>query len=279
MQRMVANGYKPAYKLKLDWALVGANQIEGRATVLTEPNTSERRELLTQVKMAGQRFHITNGGGPLNSTDALVAFTQKMVAKKALALTKKKAGLQNFQETVDEVKSLLDKKLEDCWRDWTVKELKLFICWKQGHTPQDPYKDQYKNLAKRRLQQLYTEKYKDAPNPIDSIWTDEMENEFTKLENREDDELYVDVGIKRAMDRDDEELETRLKTKCPNRRAKLTSITKGFCSLPLQGRQDVFSELMLLVNDVDNEEIMQGAIGDVFDSDGDGSDAESDDKH
>ena len=179
-------------------------------------------------------------------------------------MTKRKDALVGFQRTTGKVTELLAKKSLENWRTWTVAELKLVVGWKQGHSPKEPYNESYKMLKKPALQQLYQEKYEAAPDPVDSMWTDDMEAELKRLESGEIQDIYIDYGLEQAMERDDEEIATRLGNKAPSRRMKI--LTTSFHSLAKQKRRDLLNELELLV-DVDEEESIGDVDSGVFDDD------------
>jgi hypothetical protein len=256
---LIEKGYKTANKLKLSLRKVDANKVNGRAHVLTEPNTRERRDLLAKVSTAGQFFHVTNGGGPMNSNDALIAWGRKDTAKRVAALLKKKEALCAFQSTVRAVTALFERKPEAKWKLWTIPELKLVIGWKQGLTPKEPYNHPFKTSNKTQLQKLYSEEYCTAPDPVDATWTDEMENELDCLQKGEFEEVTLEEGLQRALDRDDEELLTRLKVKVASRRSNI--ITQAFCSLPKNKRQSLYNDLAMMVNTDDDELSMAGSLG------------------
>lgn len=58
--------------------------------MLIKPNTQERQELLAKVGTTGQFFHVANGGGPMNSADALLAWARKDMHVKAIAMARKR---------------------------------------------------------------------------------------------------------------------------------------------------------------------------------------------
>ena len=259
---LLDKGYKLAHKLKLSLRKVEACQVDGRERVLTEPNTRERQELLAKVSTAGQFFHVTNGGGPMNSNDALLAWARKDMSAKATALAKKKDLLQGFRETTLKVASLFENKPEEQWKSWTVPEMKLVIGWKQGHSPKEPCDHVYRNMKKGVLSKLYEESYQHAPVPIHSVWTDENELELAKLKSGDVEDVSTECGFQRSLDLDDEELITRLKVKGARRRMKVIAI--AFRSLTRQKRRDLLDEMSLLVDVEDSDSIGEVSSG-IFD--------------
>ena len=238
----------------------------GRVRTMTEPNTSERQELLAKVSTAGQFFQVTNGGGPMNSNNALIAYAMRDMEAKAAKMVKQKQALAGFGKTMEEVSTLLGKKPLSSWRTWTVTELKLFICWKQGHDPKAPFDDQYKGLKKPQLQALFESKYQSAPDPVDSIWSEEDETKLKKLQNGEVDDFFVECGLQRAMDRDDEEITIRLKVKPASRRTKI--IRSIFQLLERTKRQHLLDELALMI-DADEDGSSIGVDSGIFADDTD----------
>ena len=202
----------------------------------------------------------------MNSNDALIAYTQKDMLKRASEMSKKKAALQGFRETNQQVVKLLATKPQSEWRSWTVAELKLVIAWKQGHSPQEPFKDNFRTLKKPALQRLFLDKYESAPDPIDSVWTEENEEELKRLQSGEIEDISLECGIERGMDRDDDELTVRLKNKAPSRLIKI--LTCSFRSLVMNKRRALLDELALMV-DVDEEESIADVNSGIFDDSSD----------
>jgi hypothetical protein len=85
---LIAEGYLLASKLKIAVKRVTAAQTRGRNQALTLPNTRERQDLLRDVATAGDFFRVTNGGGPMNSNDAIIAWAQKEMDDKAKQMEK-----------------------------------------------------------------------------------------------------------------------------------------------------------------------------------------------
>jgi hypothetical protein len=73
---LFSRGYFLAGKLKGSDKRVEQGRVAGRERVLTEPNTRERQDLLMEVSTAGGFFAVTNGGGPMNSNDAIIAYAR-----------------------------------------------------------------------------------------------------------------------------------------------------------------------------------------------------------
>ena len=209
----------------------------------------------------------------MNSTDALISWARKDMLKKATSLGKKKEVLQDFKATTLKVQELLETKPEGEWRTWTVPELKLVIGWKQGHVPKDPFNDAYKNMLKPQLKTLCEGKYQAAPDPIDSMWTEDNEEELAKLLAGEIEDVSVECGLVQALDRDDEEIMIRLKNKASNRKLKI--LTASFRSLPSRKRREFLDELSLMV-DVDGEESIGSVDSDIFNDQNDDSSDDED---
>lgn len=204
----------------------------------------------------------------MNSTDALLAWARKDIETKATAMAKKKISLQSFRSTTLKVTELLERKPEAEWKSWTAPELKLVLTWKQGHAPQEPHNEHFKNLRKGALQTLFAEKYKEAPDPIHSMWTEEMEEELEALQSGDLGDVSIEPGLVRALDVDDEEIIVRLRHKGPSRRMKI--VAAAFRSLTERKRQALMDELTLLLT-VGEDDSVAEADSCVF------SDIESDD--
>jgi hypothetical protein len=105
VEKLVARGYKHAVEAKRSANRVTANERLGFG-VTTEPNTEERRALLKKARYAGDYFHITGGGGVVNTADMLLALEQKEMAKTVILVEKKKKDLAKFAEIRLEAKKV-----------------------------------------------------------------------------------------------------------------------------------------------------------------------------
>ena len=229
-----------------------------------------------KVASAGQYFRITNGGAPMNSNDALIAWARKDMMLRATEMRKEKAIYAHFGTVSRSAVSLLETPKTSLrnWKKWTVSQLRTMITWKQGPTPLSPNDDKLSNLNKGALQMLWEMKYAPLPDPllVDESWTAEKEEELARLEAGRIKDFIVETGLQRAMDRDDEEITIRLKAVSDaDRKTKI--IIEGFKSLPKQQRQDVAIQLALLIDD--DEEVDVAADTDGNCSDGNGSDDNS----
>jgi hypothetical protein len=65
-------------------------QTEARLGTLTSPHTRERQELLALAMRSGDWFRVTNGGGPMNCSDALLGHIMKTIDEDVAKLQKKK---------------------------------------------------------------------------------------------------------------------------------------------------------------------------------------------
>ena len=56
---------------------ISERQTKARQSTVTLPHTKERQELLTKATRAGDWFRVTNAGGPMNCSDALLGIVRK----------------------------------------------------------------------------------------------------------------------------------------------------------------------------------------------------------
>ena len=204
-----------------------------------------------KVATAGQYFRVTNGGGPMNSNDALIAWARKDMQSKADVLRKKREVLKQFAELADTVSKLFNnrrKPMTQWHKKWVVQDLKAVILWKQGPYPVAPYDQKLSGLSKGELQKLYEDTYEllQDPMPEAASWTDALQQELDRLESGEIEDFFVETGLQRAMDRDQEEIAMRL-ISVPSSRRKSAIIKAAFRSLPKQGQQNLAVELYLLI--------------------------------
>jgi len=179
---------------------VTANQTRGRAATVTEPNTRERQDALTEVSTAGQFFQVTGGGGPGNSSDVLIARARKRILVDSEKLQKKKEAYETFATIEAEGRAILESSKP--FAQWTVPDLRAVLRWKQGLTP--PSDEKVYAMNKPPLKTLYATKYAEI-DPVPMQWTDGMEVELQRLKTGEID-LYMHTELKRAFEREDEYL-------------------------------------------------------------------------
>jgi hypothetical protein len=233
--RLLSKGYLLATKLKMSLCCVEANQIAGRARVLTEPNTRERQDLLMGVSTAGGFFAVTNGGGPMNSNNAILAYARKKLKANAKELRKEKAAVNGIMSKHQRALTLLgdSRKPQHLWQSkWNVADLKSIIEWKQGPAPRAPYNDKLSGVKKGELQRLYDGKYRQLADPDpNSFWTGEKEAELCRCEDGIIDDFIEDTGLRNAIERDNEYLSTRVALLNADRQKKvLTDVLKGISS-------------------------------------------------
>ena len=207
----------------------------------------------------------------MNSNDALIAYARKEMAAAGVKMQKEKDDLREYSVVCQQVEELFLTKPEESWdRRWTNSDLRLVIHWKQGPKPQPPLDHKLSGLLKPSLQALYRDTYS-IVEPNHSVWTVEKQAEMDRLLDGDIEDFYQEVGLQRALERDEEELAIRMRQLSSNRRASL--ISKAFRSLPMPKRQSVADDLALLI-DVEEDESIGEANSDVFDDD-----CSDDDRH
>ena len=126
VKELVEKGYTYAADAKRNAMRVKKKDDTGRAT--TQPNTNERRALLGKVRYAGDFFHVTGGGGVINSSDMLLAMEKKEMLKEAEELEKKKSLIEKF----DEIKSAARSVFSQPYSSWKKSDFQTAIKYKLG---------------------------------------------------------------------------------------------------------------------------------------------------
>lgn len=128
---------------------VTPNQVSGRESVVTLPNTRECQDQLLKVASAGQFFSITRGGALTTSTDVLLALERKQMLAEATKLEKKKDKIVAYSEVTKEAKAIVSS--EKSRNEYNKKELETLVKWKQGPFPREALS----KLGKDGLQALW----------------------------------------------------------------------------------------------------------------------------
>jgi hypothetical protein len=186
---------------------ISERQTEARENTVTLPHTRERQELLTKAKRAGDRFKVTNGGGPMNCSDALRGIVLKNWDDEMEKLLQKQDDCLKLVEK----KAAADAILADEGRpyaSWRMDEFKTMVIWKQGLKPGTG--EGVSGKTKRQLKALWEEKYKSMEPPTDE-WTDADEARLACLNagdiSIEESAIYGD-----AIEANNEFISCRLKT-------------------------------------------------------------------
>lgn len=211
-------GYSKAGQLRRFITKVTEAQSTGRASIATKPHTRERQDLLAKMSTAGQFFQITQGGGPLNCTDVLIARARKENQTQAEQLKKEKGDSVVGTEIAQLAKRVLDRDKPS--KEWTVAEIRAVIRWKQG--PRN-VKQKFENLTKLKKEQLvslYEDKYKNKPHCPFPEWTKEKEDKLQYLLSGEIDEV-LDTRVQRALDTEQAFVCGRFLAFCQSRRLKV----------------------------------------------------------
>jgi len=174
--KLLEAGYNNAELLRRHVRRVTTNQTAGRDATVTIENTRARQDLLMEVSTAGQFFHVTNGGAPMNSSDALIAYERKRMFKEAEAMEKKKEMYTAFATKEAAAKAVL-LKCQD-YTKWTLADLKAVVRWKQGLIALSDEK--VSSMRKPALLSLYETRYLNVV-PEDLTWTQQDEAELTRL--------------------------------------------------------------------------------------------------
>jgi len=238
-------------ELKLSLRRATAGQSRGRSVLITAPNTRERQDaIMNAATDAWPWFQVTNGGGPMNSNDALIAWARKSSTEKYLKLAKRKERYHEYAILEEEVSALISAKPNS--KKWTVPDLKAVLTWLQGPFPTEPNDEKLSNLTKNPLAKLYADKYINVPHQFGKcVWTSEMENELSRLKRADISDLINDTKLGRAIEHDNEFLQSRLTGLDPCC-CKLI-ICNALASLPAQEKAHVVASLQEAVaEDVDD---------------------------
>ena len=225
-ERLVAHGYSQANDLlKRYIRRITQGQSAGRIATITEKNTRERQELLAKATCAGDFFHVTNGGGPMNSTDALLGYVLKTLDQEVDALLDKKEQFQKLQSKSDVAARTMSKP----YSTWLVKDFQVVIRWKQGVS--GPQKgDAVTGKSKAQLKSLWETKYCDMADPL-AVWTEEDEAKLNSLQQGEIGSVEEQAIYGKALDANNEYIKVRLLTVSSARRKEI--LENVFMALPL----------------------------------------------
>jgi hypothetical protein len=214
---LVNCGYTKATDLKLWIRRVTSNQRHGRETTITQPNTRERQDLLMNVSTAGHFFQVTNGGGPMNSNGALIAWARKDMVAKSDEMRKQKQALIDFRDTTAALALQLlgnERKPQAQWKaKWLKADLKVMIDFKRGPSPCRDDDEKLYDYNLKKLRELYEMKYlnRNIPTPDQYEWTSTMDAELQRLESGVVEDVIRDTALYSAIERDNEYLVTRLR--------------------------------------------------------------------
>lgn len=211
-------GFHLADNLQRKARRVTAAQAEGRSSTVTEPNTRKRQDAIMSILTAGGWFHVTNGGGPMNCDDALIAYARKEMLKRAAELETRKQGCSKTDTAATAVSKIV--KDGNDYTKWKRGELQTMIRWKQGPNPVPPNNDNV-NQNKPILLQLWKDKYQAMEAPEIIGWDSDDEDEMQRLLNGDIYHFEDDVGLTRCMDTEDEGIATRLLAVGKTRREKI----------------------------------------------------------
>jgi hypothetical protein len=181
---------------------VTPNQVAGRESIITLPNTQEHQDQLMKVASTGQYFSITRGGALMTSAAMILALEHKQMQAKAVKLQKKKDKMAAFLKVAKAAKCILSSGKNCC--NYNKKDLETLIKWKQGPFPREALSKQDKN----GLLALWI-KYKKKETP-DYKWMDQHEAQLRHLKNGEVDRLKDCESIQRALETQKDFLATRL---------------------------------------------------------------------
>ena len=207
-------GYRLTPRLRRSVRTVTQEQTATRNETVTLPNTRERQDLLMSVATAGGWFKVTNGGGPMNSNDALIAMARKKMFKDADELQKVKETCEQHAENEEAALAIIAAKPN--YKDWLVAELRSVLKWRQGPSP--PQTEKISSMAKALLRRLYVDKYKDVDLVSRREWTEEDDAMLEKLRGGEVLDIYNNTALKNSMERNDECLRMRLQNLGERRR-------------------------------------------------------------
>jgi hypothetical protein len=187
---------------------ISERQTEARMSVVTLPHTRERQELLTLATRAGDWFRVTNGGGPMNCSDALLGIITKNLDEELEKLEQKRADCWKLVEK----KAAADAVLADEARpyaNWRMDEFKTMVIWKQGLKPLPPGQG-VSGKTKAQLKALWEQKYSRMEAPTDE-WTEQDDARLERLNagdiSMEESAIYGD-----AIEANNEFISGRLKT-------------------------------------------------------------------
>jgi hypothetical protein len=163
-------------------------QTEARLGTLTSPHTTERQELLALATRAGDWFRVTNGGGPMNCSDALLGHIMKTMDEDVVKLQKKRNECLKLA-------AVLGNEGRP-YANWRNDEFKAAIVWKQGLKVLSSGEGVSGKTKPQLLKVLWEQKYRDMEASTDER-TDEHEERLKRLSagdiSTEESAIYGDV--------------------------------------------------------------------------------------
>ena len=187
---------------------ISERQTEARLSTITLPHTRERQELLTKATRAGDWFRVTNGGGPMNCSDALLGVIMKNWDDELEKLVQKQDDCLKLVEKKAAADAVLANE-ERPYASWRIDEFKIMVTWKQGMKPL-PTGEGVSSKTKKQLKTLWERKYEGMEPPTDE-WTGEDEARLECLNagdiSVEESAIYGD-----AIEANNEFISSRLKT-------------------------------------------------------------------
>jgi hypothetical protein len=107
---------------------ISERQTKARQSTVTLPHTKERQELLTKATRAGDWFRVTNAGGPMNCSDALLGIVRKNWDDEMEKLAQKQDDCLKLVVK----KAAADAVLADedrPYASWRIDEFKTMVIW------------------------------------------------------------------------------------------------------------------------------------------------------
>jgi hypothetical protein len=157
---------------------ISEGQTEGRMSTATLPHTRERQDALTRATRAGDWFRVTNGGGPMNCSDALLGIITKNWDEEVADLKKKREDCLKLADKKAAADAIL-ANAERPYAIWRLPEFKTMLVWKQGVNPV-PTGEGVSSKTKAQLKALWEQKYSSMEDPTD-WWTEEDEERLEHL--------------------------------------------------------------------------------------------------
>ena len=180
VEDLVEKGYKLAGTLKRTLKRNSSFANTTTSTTVTRPGTTARQRALMKASTAGTFYRVTDGGGPTNCTDCLLAAEMKQFEKEGKILEKAKESVMEMRG-VQEVALAVVAGSGDDPSKWKVPQLRAMILSKEPEL-----KTTLQAWRRPKLLEEWTNQYKYMPssNPTQR-WTKRDEKNLQRIKNND----------------------------------------------------------------------------------------------
>jgi len=207
-------GYRYASEAQRDAMRVRETNVNFGRSVTTEPDTAERKELLSKCRYAGDYFHVSGGGMAYNDADMLQVLNDKVKDTEAAKAKKRKKYIEDFEPIIDQAKKLNTI----LYKNWKKDDFVTAIKYKLGPIEASARGNGTSGKSKKALEKWYEEKFKGQPTTwTRERWTSADERNLESLLSDEITEVEELMIYGRGVERQNELLVKSLLSVNPQR--------------------------------------------------------------